>query len=62
MAKRMPDDVREYFRAQGSKGGKLGGAKSWAKLTKTERSARATKASKAAVAKRAETAKKKAKG
>lgn len=43
----------DYFRQQGAKGGKLGGAKSWANLTKAERSARALKASKAAAAARA---------
>jgi hypothetical protein len=43
----------DYFRQQGAKGGKLGGAKSWANLTRAERSARATKASKAAALARA---------
>lgn len=46
----------DYFRKQGSKGG----AKSWAKMSKAERTARATKASKAAAVVRS--AKKKAKG
>jgi hypothetical protein len=50
--KEVPPDVLDYFRKQGAKGGKLGGAKSWAALTPTERSARAKKASDAAVAAR----------
>lgn len=50
----------DYFRQQGAKGGKLGGAKSWAKLTAAERKARATNASKAAAL--ARTKKKHAKG
>jgi hypothetical protein len=48
MVKRLPDDTLEYFRRQGARGGKLGGAKSWAKLTPAQRKARATKASHAA--------------
>jgi hypothetical protein len=52
MAKRLSEDALDYFRKQGAKGGKLGGAKSWSNLTKAERSARATKASKAAAAAR----------
>lgn len=59
MAKRLSDDALEYFRKQGARGGKLGGAKSWANLTPAERKARATKASKAAAV--ARTKKKRAK-
>jgi hypothetical protein len=44
----LPDDVKEFFRKQGSKGGKLGGRLSWEKLTPEQRSARARKASLAA--------------
>jgi len=61
MAKRTSYSA-DYFRQQGSKGGKLGGAKSWAHLTKAERSARATKASRAAAAARSAKKKAKAKG
>ena len=50
----------DYFKQQGSKGGKLGGAKSWAKLSPAQRKARATKASQAAAV--ARTKKKQAKG
>jgi hypothetical protein len=53
-------EALDYFRKQGSKGGKLGGAKSWAKLTPAQRKARATKASHAAAL--ARTKKKQAKG
>ena len=52
MAKKMPEEVLEYFRTQGAKGGKIGGKRSWARLTATERSARAKKASVAGVAAR----------
>jgi len=58
MAKRLPSHVLDYFRAQGARGGKLGGAKAWAGLTPAQRSARAAKASRAAAA--ARTAKKNA--
>lgn len=49
MAKKLSDDVLEYFRQQGAKGGKLAAKRS----TAEERRARAVKASKAAVAARA---------
>ena len=45
---RLSADALDYFRQQGAKGGKLGGAKSWANLTPAQRKARATKASQAA--------------
>lgn len=48
MAKGLSVDALDYFRREGARGGKIGGGKSWAKLTKAERSARATKASQAA--------------
>lgn len=48
MAKRLPDEVLNYFKAQGARGGKMGGAKGWASLTPAQRKARATKASQAA--------------
>lgn len=44
----LPPEVLDYFRQQGSKGGKLGGSKAWANLTPEQRSARAKKASDAA--------------
>lgn len=50
--KRLPDDVLEYFRTQGAKGGKLGGAsggkRAAANMTPAQRKARAIKAGKAA--------------
>jgi hypothetical protein len=52
MAKKLPQEVLAYFRTQGAKGGKIGGKRSWAKLTAAERSARAKKASVAGVAAR----------
>ncbi len=45
----MPEEVRDYFREQGSIGGKKGGRLSWDKLTPEARSARAKHASEAAV-------------
>lgn len=64
MPKRLSEDVLDYFRQQGAKGGKLGGAsggkRAAANMTAAERKARAAKAGKAAAA--ARTAKKKAKG
>ena len=60
MARRLPDDVLDYFRAQGAKGGKIGGKRLAEMMTAAQRKARATKASKAAAL--ARTAKKKAKG
>ena len=55
----LPVEWLAYFREVGAKGGKVGGAKSWAKLTPEQRSARAKHASQAAAA--ARTAKAKAK-
>lgn len=52
MTKKLPDDVMAFFRAQGAKGGKIGGGKSWATMTAAQRSARAKKASLAGVAAR----------
>ena len=52
MAKRLPQDVLEFFRKQGAKGGKIGGKRSLETMTPAERSARAKKASTAAVAAR----------
>jgi hypothetical protein len=55
--KKMPPEVLEYFRRQGSKGGKIGGRiggkRSLETMTPEERSARAKKAAAAAVAVRA---------
>jgi hypothetical protein len=50
--KRLPADVLAYFRQQGAKGGRIGGAKAAAGMTPAQRSARATKASLAAAAAR----------
>lgn len=51
-SKKLPAEVMAFFRAQGAKGGKIGGSLSWASLTPAERSARAKKASVAGVAAR----------
>jgi hypothetical protein len=51
---KLPPEVLEYFRRQGSKGGKIGGSKAWENLTAEERSARAKKAVAAREAKRAQ--------
>ena len=47
MAMKLPPDVLAQFREHGKKGGKIGGKKSWAKMTRAERSARAKKAGEA---------------
>jgi hypothetical protein len=44
MAKRLPDDVLDYFRREGARGAKMQAAN----MTAAQRKARATKASKAA--------------
>jgi hypothetical protein len=44
MAKRLPSAIKEYFRKQGAKGGKLSGAARMEKLTPEQRSAIAKKA------------------
>jgi len=48
MRKRLPADVLEYFRAEGRRGGSIGGKRSAANMTPAQRKARATKASQAA--------------
>jgi cysteine synthase len=62
MRKRLSEDALEYFREQGAKGGKLGGASGGttaaANMTAAQRTARALKASRAAALVR--TAKRKA--
>ena len=40
----IPEEVKEFFRKQGSIGGKKGGALGWAGLTPEQRTARAKKA------------------
>jgi hypothetical protein len=54
--KQLPHEILEFFRRQGSKGGKLGGSAGGKKaaegMTPEQRSARAKKASAAAVAAR----------
>ena len=52
MAKKLPVDVLEFFRKQGSKGGKIGGKRSLETMTPAQRSARARKAGEAAGAAR----------
>jgi len=36
----MPDELREWFRQQGAKGGAIGGKKRWASISAEERSRR----------------------
>jgi hypothetical protein len=48
----LPPEVLEFFRQQGSKGGKIGGKRSLETMTPAQRKARAKKASQAAVAAR----------
>jgi len=55
---RLSPEVLAYFRAEGIRGGRLGGLKAAANSTAAERKARATKASRAAAL--ARTAKKQA--
>jgi len=52
MRKRLPPDVLAYFRAEGIRGGSIGGKRSAANMTAAQRKARAIKASKAAAAAR----------
>jgi hypothetical protein len=63
MRKRLSEDALDYFRKQGAKGGKLGGAsggrRAAANMTPAQRKARAIKASRAAAV--ARTKKKQAK-
>jgi hypothetical protein len=58
MAKKtvLPDDVLEFFRAQGARGGKIGGKRSLETMTPGQRSERALKASKKAAEARAQKA------
>jgi hypothetical protein len=56
--KAIPEDVLDYFRKQGAKGGKIGGKRSLETMTPEERAARASLAGQASAAVRA--AKKKA--
>jgi hypothetical protein len=50
--KKLPPDVLEFFRKQGSKGGKIGGKKAAESMTPEQRSERARKAVAAREAKR----------
>ncbi len=49
---KLPAEVLEYFKKQGSIGGKLGGSKAWENQTAEERSERAKRAVAAREAKR----------
>ena len=63
MRTRLPEDVLNYFRKQGARGGKIGGKRVLETMTAAERSARARKASQAAaVARMAKAKAKKSKG
>lgn len=50
--KRVPVEVLKFFRAQGAKGGRIGGKRSLETMTPEQRVARAKKASQAASAAR----------
>jgi hypothetical protein len=52
MAKRLPPAIREFFKKQGAKGGKIGGKRSLETMTAEQRSERARKAVAAREAKR----------
>jgi hypothetical protein len=52
---RLPPEVLEFFRKQGSKGGKIGGKRSLETMTPEQRSERARKAAAAREAKKATT-------
>jgi len=52
MAKRLPPEVREFFKKQGAKGGRIGGKRSLETMTPEQRSERARKAVAAREAKR----------
>jgi hypothetical protein len=52
MAKRLPPEIREFFKKQGAKGGKIGGKRSLETMTPEQRSERARKAVAAREAKR----------
>lgn len=58
MGKKLPEEALEFFRKQGSKGGKIGGKRSLETMTPKERTERARKAVAAREAKRATTARK----
>ena len=51
--KAIPEDVLDYFRQQGAKGGKIGGKRSLETMTPEERAARASLAGQASAAARA---------
>lgn len=51
--KAIPEDVLDYFRKQGAKGGKIGGKRSLETMTPEERAARASLAGQASAAARA---------
>lgn len=50
MANKLLPEVLDYFRKQGSKGGKIGGKMSMETMTPAQRTARAKKAAEASVA------------
>ena len=52
MAKRLPPEIREFFKKQGAKGGKIGGKRSLETMTPEQRSERARNAVAAREAKR----------
>lgn len=56
--KKLPDDVLDFFRKQGAKGGRIGGKRSLETMTAEQRTERARKAGVAAAAARKEKVKK----
>ena len=46
--KKLPSDVLQFFKAQGARGGRIGGKRSLETMTAAQRTARAKKASTAA--------------
>ncbi len=56
--KKLPCDVIAFFKAQGAKGGRIGGKRAMETMTPEQRTARATKASQAATEARKTKAKK----
>lgn len=52
MAKKLPPEIREFFREHGAKGGRIGGRRALETMTRAQRVARAKKASAAAALKR----------
>jgi len=57
MSRKLPDDVLEFFRRHGARGGRIGGKRSLETMTAEERVERARKAGQAAARVRRKSAK-----